>query len=125
MDDPRWQPLSKLLEDVYHRYNCPIVLTETSHPAEDRPLWIDFIANECAFLLTKSIPFWGVCWYPIIDRPDWDHLHPWHQAGIWDVLIQDENMPVRSLHHPSAEALYRAQQMISLLQTSGVFNNSF
>ena len=112
--DPRWQPLSNLLTDVYSRYNRPVVLSETSHPGEHRPLWIDFIATECAAILAHDIPLWGICWYPIIDRPDWDHLDPWHQSGIWDVLLTDNNPPTRSLHQPSAEALFKAQQLINL-----------
>jgi hypothetical protein len=111
-NDPRWAPLSDLLNNVYKRYNCPFVITETSHPGEHRPLWIDFIANECAVLLSQKIPLWGICWYPIIDRPDWDHFHPWHQSGIWDVLL-DEDIPIRSLHQPSAQALLRAQALLS------------
>lgn len=117
-NDSRWQPLSNLLADVYHRYNCPVVLTETSHPEEDRPLWIDFIANECSIVLSRGIPLWGICWYPIIDRPDWDHLIPWHRSGIWDVLITDQNIPVRSLHQPSAEALLKAQRLVSRYKES-------
>jgi hypothetical protein len=112
LNDPRWQPLSKLLTDVYNRYNCPMVLTETSHSGVHRPLWIDFIATQCAALIEHQIPLWGVCWYPIIDRPDWDHLHPWHQSGIWDVILTDEDIPIRNLHQPSAEALFKAQELI-------------
>ena len=111
-DDPRWKPLSDLLADVFNRYKRPLVLSETSHPKEHRPIWIDFIATECASLLAQQIPLWGVCWYPIIDRPDWDHLDPWHQSGLWDVKISDQNVPVRHLHQPSAQALLKAQQLI-------------
>ncbi len=72
--DPRWIPLSKLIEQLYRRYGSPIVLSETSHPQEDRPLWIEFIGNQCIEALLNEIPLWGICWYPVIDRPDWDHL---------------------------------------------------
>ncbi len=110
--DPRWKPLNYLLTEVYNRYNCPMVLTETSHPGVHRPFWIDFIAAECAAVITRHIPLWGICWYPIVDRPDWDHLNPWHQSGIWDVTITDENVPLRVLHQPSAEALFKAMELI-------------
>ncbi len=113
--DRRWKPLRNLLTDVYNRYNRPFVLSETSHPGVHRPFWIDFIANECAAVLAQNIPLWGICWYPIIDRPDWDHLDdPWHQSGIWDVIITDNNLLTRSLHQPSADALFKAQQLINL-----------
>ncbi len=115
--DERWLPVSTLLRNVYERYNRPFVLTETSHPGIDRPKWIKFITEQCAVLLQQGIPLWGVCWYPIIDRPDWDHLHPWHQAGIWDAMIDDNGFPQRILHQPAAEALRRAQQTLSAILT--------
>lgn len=111
--DERWQPLSLLLEKVYQRYQRPILLTETSHPAEDRPHWIHFMANECKKVVQKGIPLWGICWYPIIDRPDWDHLTPWHQSGIWDVVENNDGQLQRILHQPSANALREAQALLS------------
>ncbi len=83
--DPRWRPLRGLLLEAARRYNRPLVLSETSHPGEDRPLWIRFVAEECAAVLREGVPFWGICLYPIVDRPDWDHLHHWHHSGLWDV----------------------------------------
>src|SRR3954470_21685177 len=46
--DPRWVPLRNLLLEVYDRYQKPIALTETSHPKEDRPEWINMITEETA-----------------------------------------------------------------------------
>ena len=113
-NDPRWQSLSQLLMNVYKRYQKPLVLSEISHPQEHRPYWLDFVANECALVVAEDIPLWGICWYPIIDRPDWDHFTPWHKAGIWDIEISNDNIPVRQLHLPTAEALIRAQKLINI-----------
>lgn len=115
--DARWRPLHTLLADAYYRYGRPIVLTETSHPKEDRPIWLDMIARESAELLRQNIPFWGVCIYPIIDRPDWDHLTPWHRAGLWDAAEEGRELsigetPGRVLHQPSAHALLAAQATV-------------
>lgn len=115
--DERWQPLSYLLEKVHQRYQRPILLTETSHPAEDRPNWINFIAEQCGEVVQKGIPLLGICWYPIIDRPDWDHLTPWHQSGIWDVVEDTNGHLQRVLHQPSANALHKAQVMIRQMST--------
>ena len=79
MPDPRWRPLRKLLRTAYQRYGRPFALTETSHPGMDRPAWWRMIAEECAAVLRAGLPLQGVCLYPIIDRPDWDHLDQWHQ----------------------------------------------
>lgn len=108
--DPRWKPLSALLEKAYHRYHKPFIISETSHPKEDRPLWIHMIGEECAKLLRQDIPLLGVCLYPIIDRPDWDHLDYWHHAGLWDTDFSSKCS--RILHTESAEALRLAQALI-------------
>ena len=106
--DPRWRGLSDLMKEAHKRYNLPVVLTETSHPTEDRPIWINQIGIETGKLLQENIPFWGVCYYPIIDRPDWDHLHQWHHSGIWDMHPLTD-VSKRILHEPSAAALLKAQ----------------
>ncbi len=101
---PLWRDLSSLVEDVYQRYHKPIIISETSHPLEDRPRWIKMIGREASKILDNNIPFWGVCLYPIIDRPDWDHLHDWHKSGLWDIYPPDKT---RILYQPYAEALLR------------------
>jgi beta-glucosidase/6-phospho-beta-glucosidase/beta-galactosidase len=111
-EDLRWRPLSDLLTDAYKRYNRPIVLTETSHPEEDRPLWIKFIGEQCHKVIQNGIPFWGVCLYPIIDRPDWDDLMNWHRSGLWDEEFQSDGTSVRVLYQPYADALHEVQQFI-------------
>jgi hypothetical protein len=115
--DPRWVPLRRLLLKAHHRYNKPIALTETSHPGIDRPGWINMIGRECAAVIEAGVPLWGVCLYPIIDRPDWDHLDHWHHSGLWDAdLLVDP--PGRVLYEPYANALLNAQRIVrnSLLE---------
>lgn len=109
--DSRFKPLNELLVEAYNRYECPIVLSETSHPKEDRPDWITMIGEECLLTLQKKVTLWGVCWYPIIDRPDWDHLHDWHQSGIWDVNYT--NNLERILNQPVYQAFIAAQQRVA------------
>ncbi len=110
--DARWRPLRSLLLEAYNRYQIPVVLSETSHPKEDRPLWINYIAQETAAVIDMDIPFLGVCLYPIIDRPDWDHLTPWHQAGLWDAEVVEGQPPLRVLYEPYAEELRASQTLI-------------
>ncbi len=111
-NDPRWLPLSALLQNAYTRYNKPVVLSETSHPGIDRPLWMRMIGETCTAVLEAGIPLWGVCLYPIIDRPDWDHMTPWHRAGLWDAEENPGELPQRILYQPYAEALVEAQQIV-------------
>ncbi len=120
--DSRHVPLHKLLLQAYNRYKCPIVLTETSHPKEDRPLWIKMLENETILTLNENIPFWGICWYPIIDRPDWDFLDDWHHSGIWDIdCTATKN---RILNQPVYLAFLEAQRKIETYKRSNTFSNS-
>jgi len=109
--NPKFVPLHQLLIAAYKKYNRPFVLSETSHPKEDRPLWISMISIESQKLLEAGLPYWGICWYPIVNRPDWDYLHDWHYAGIWDDVYNAE-LPGRVLHQPSADALLAAQNSL-------------
>lgn len=110
--DERFVPLHKLLNNAYQRYQRPFVITETSHPREHRPLWTEMIIEQCALTLTAGLPLWGVCWYPIIDRPDWDNLTDWHQSGIWDEEIVPNHLPIRNLHVPTAQMLMNGQRYL-------------
>lgn len=100
---PLWQPLNNLVEEVYLKYGRPIVISETSHPGEDRPLWIKMIGEECQNILSKGIPLWGCCLYPVIDRPDWDHLEVWHRSGIWDIFNSETLQ--RVVHQETCDAV--------------------
>lgn len=111
-EDPRWRTLSSLLKEMHDRYARPIVLSETSHPGIHRPQWIQMVAEECLLALQNGIPLWGVCLYPIIDRPDWDNLNVWHRSGLWDEQGEPGSSPKRIIHKPSAHALSAAQALI-------------
>ncbi len=58
-DDERFVPPNKLLKNDYQRYQHPFVLTETSHPKEDRPEWIEMIVEQSALTLAAELPLWG------------------------------------------------------------------
>lgn len=112
--DSRIMPLNQLLQMVHKRYNCPVVLTETSHPKEDRPQWIEMIGTQCSIALEAGIPLWGVCWYPVLDRPDWDHLSDWHHSGIWDITIENSTLE-RRIYQPVADSLWKVQNKMQPL----------
>ena len=113
-NDPRWKPMSELIAYAYERYNGrPVVITETSHPEEDRDLWIKFIGDECKKILNMNIPLLGVCLYPIIDRPDWDDLNDWHHSGLWDEKIITDEKSERVLNVPYSEALIAVQTLLN------------
>lgn len=111
-NDPRWRPLSSMLIDIYERYGKPIVLSETSHPGEHKAEWFGFVSEECGKVVDMNVPLWGICWYPIIDRPDWDHLHPWHKAGLWDVEVTQNGKLERVVDPALEEALLSVKSTI-------------
>ncbi|MCU7616290.1 hypothetical protein NZ698_03710 [Chryseobacterium sp. PBS4-4] len=82
---PLFRSLHTLVETVFARYGRPIIIAETSHPGEDRAKWIRSITKECISILKSGLPLFGCCFYPLIDRPDWDDLNDWHHSGIWDI----------------------------------------
>lgn len=57
LEHRKYIPLHELLIAAFHKYNRPFVLTETSHPKEDRPLWIKMITEEALHLLKHALPF--------------------------------------------------------------------
>ncbi|HSB94584.1 MAG TPA: hypothetical protein VLC28_15785 [Flavitalea sp.] len=111
--DTRWRPLSYLLAMGYNRYKRPIVITETSHSQEHRPNWIEYIGNEVCKTIQSGIPLFGVCLYPIIDRPDWDFPDNWHGAGLWDMDVINGQGRDRKLYKPYAKELKRVQKQVS------------
>jgi len=98
-----WRSLHSLIEEVFINYGRPIVLSETSHPGEDRALWLQMISDECLAILKSGLPLFGCCIYPIIDRPDWDFTEIWHHSGLWDIsnIITLE----REIHQNSLSAI--------------------
>lgn len=99
---PQYRELSDLCGEVFLRYGKPIIISETSHPGEDRPKWLKMIKAECKQMLQQGIPLLGCCIYPLIDRPDWDFLDDWHHSGIWDIF--DPKTMQRVLDPKSFEA---------------------
>lgn len=109
--DSRWRSPGSLVNEVYERYKKPVAITETSHPKEDRPFWITNITSQLVDILNNGIPLLGVCIYPIIDRPDWNDLITWHQAGLWDVEYGNGSYK-RLLYEPYAKAFLQSQELI-------------
>ncbi|WP_198341777.1 hypothetical protein [Oceanisphaera avium] len=91
--EPRRIPLRHLLTKVYQRYQKPIFLSETGHIGVGRAQWLKEVATECRALQTQGVPFYGICLYPVVDRPNWDNLHEYHDCGIFDVDLNLNRQP--------------------------------
>jgi hypothetical protein len=109
-DNPARRTLDALLQEAWLRYERPFILSETSHFEDHRPEWLGLIAQEATHVLKSGLPLLGICLYPVLDRPDWDHPERWHRSGIWD--IPNPETLDRILHLPTAAALHQAQQQV-------------
>lgn len=121
-EEPGYRSLSEQVRYVYERYKRPVVITETSHPLEDRPLWIRHITTECIKILAANIPLWGICIYPVIDRPDWDYPGIWHRSGIWDIDEASDRLN-RIIYEPYAAAIKECQMQTALFLEPGQTSN--
>lgn len=110
--DERWVPLHRLIERVYQRYRRPLFMAETSHFGVGRGPWLREIAAEIRCALDNGTPVEGVCLYPILDRPDWENLHHWHNSGLWDLIPDGNGRLERVLNRGYAEALREARAIV-------------
>jgi len=112
LDDPRRMPLSRLVHQVSERYGGDLLITETAHVDEMRPVWLEHVADECEQALDRGIALRGVCLYPILGMPEWHTPQQWTLMGLWDLLHQTPGMG-RKIFDPMLGALKNAQRLES------------
>ena len=110
--DPRWQPLHRILAEVYDRYRRPLFIGETSHVGVGRAEWLREIAAELWSANDSGVPLEGVCLFPIIDRMDWNNEHHWHNSGLWDLVMKNGRLE-RVLHEEYAQELRHSQALLA------------
>ena len=111
--DDRWVPLHRLLAGLFHRYQRPLCIGETSHFGVGRARWIREIGDEVAAAIRAGVPVEGVCLYPVIDRPDWEDANHWHNSGLFDVVQEHDGTLRRVLNEEYAGALRGAQATVA------------
>jgi beta-glucosidase/6-phospho-beta-glucosidase/beta-galactosidase len=109
-DDPRRMSLAKLLRRVWRRYGAEILVTETSHVDEMRPIWLNVVADDCEKLLDEGVPLRGVCLYPILGMPEWHDPSIWTRMGLWDLVPHGGSLQ-REMYAPMLDALRVAQRL--------------
>ncbi len=109
-DDPRRVPLATLLRTVWERYGTEMVLTETSHVDEMRPIWLNVVAHDCERILDDGIPLRGICLYPVLGMPEWHDPTIWVRMGLWD-LVPNGTKLERHIYPPMLDALRSAQRL--------------
>jgi hypothetical protein len=109
-----YRPLSDMLVEVYHRYQRPILITETGAEGTARPAWLHYICDEVREARRLGVPVEGVCIYPIASFTNWDDDHH-RQFGLFSAPGADGK---REAYEPLATELRRQQQLLALDQCS-------
>ncbi len=114
-NDPRRWPLRKLVRAVWERYRCAdILITETSHVGDMRPVWLRELTDEAEALLREGVPLRGVCLYPVLGMPEWHNRQQWTQMGLWDLAPEVDGLR-RVAHAPMQAAFHVAQMQLAAL----------
>jgi beta-glucosidase len=63
----------ELIRDYYHRYNVPIMITETSAVGSDetRLSWLKSSVSTIKGLRAEGVPVIGYTWFPLFTMVDW------------------------------------------------------
>ena len=83
--DERWIPFSELVAHVHRRYGRPLFVAETGHFGVGRAAWAREMVAEVLLARRSGVPLEAICFYPIIDRTDWEDSNHWHNCGLWDL----------------------------------------
>lgn len=109
-DDPRRKPLRELIRKVWQRYGGDLLITETAHVDDMRPIWLREVAEEAEALLDEGVPLRGVCLYPILGMPEWHSPTEWTRMGLWDIA-HEHRARRRYVNFPMLDALKNAQRI--------------
>jgi hypothetical protein len=69
--DTGYRALSQMLEEVYLRYERPLVIAETGAEGDLRRPWLAYVADEVFLARARGVPVEGLCLYPVLDYPGW------------------------------------------------------
>jgi hypothetical protein len=111
-----YRPLREMLSEVFHRYGCPITISETGAEGTARPAWLHYVSAEAAVARRSGIPIEGICIYPILDYPGWADDRCC-RVGLFSSADEHGH---REVDHEFAEELERQR----LAHLSGPFSTS-
>lgn len=98
--------LAKVLAKTARRYAKPILVAETSwhdghpahrrlHPGWTKGDWLRHVAGEIEGAMENGAEVTGLCWYPFVDCPPWNHPRSrrrWSHGLIRDDLSVDVHL---------------------------------
>ncbi len=100
-----YQPFHEILENLYERYERPILIAETGIENEARAEWFQYIFEQAEIAKSNGAQIEGICLYPIVNHPGWDdNRHCLN--GLWDY---PNTAGEREIYEPLAEEIKAAQ----------------
>lgn len=107
--NPRYRPFHKILEEVWHRYQRPLFVSETGTEDGRRAEWFNYICDEVLTAHSLHIPVHGICVYPILNHPGWDDERHCHN-GLFDYADESGN---RDIYWPLAQSILNQQHKLA------------
>ena len=101
--EPEYRPFREILQEVYERYRRPLFIAETGTEDDERPGWLNYIAQEVRGAMAAGVPVHGICLYPILNHPGWDDDRHCYN-GLFDYAGPDGE---REIYKPLANELKR------------------
>ena len=65
------RPLHLLLEEVWQRYQRPMLLAETGAEGDARANWLNVVADQVQLALERGVAMEGISIYPVVEYPAW------------------------------------------------------
>ena len=119
LGDPRYVPLSSMLEEVWERYRRPMIVSETGSEGDHRAPWLRYVAEECAIAMRAGCELHGITLYPVVGHPGW--LDDRHCAnGLWDYA---DERGERAIDEPLRAEIVR-QRPALLAARSAILDNA-
>lgn len=103
LQHPQRLPLTYIVDELYERYQVPIIITETGSYRSRRDAWWNYILNEATLCLNAKKPLLGLCAYPTLDiLRGAGFIVP--QSGLWD-FDQAKKSFERIPYEPALESI--------------------
>jgi hypothetical protein len=105
--DPLYRPFREILQEIWVRYDRPLIVAETGAEGGARADWLRYVAAEVLAARRQGVPVHGICLYPILDYPGWDDDRHCC-SGLWGYPGPHGE---RQAHGPLADELRRQMEV--------------
>ncbi|WP_328703671.1 glycoside hydrolase family 1 protein [Schauerella aestuarii] len=96
-----YRPLRHILQEIFMRYERPILISETGAESKERLPWFRYVCDEAVAAMNAGVVLTGICLYPITDYPGWgDDRHC--ETGL---LGYPDGAGERPVHGPLADEI--------------------